>query len=59
MLATPVLRKRLDDQFRHSAKNQAFLVETVSTIDTVKTMAVEPRWCRKWEQQLAAYVKAA
>jgi subfamily B ATP-binding cassette protein HlyB/CyaB len=59
MLATPVLRKRLDDQFRHGAENQAFLVESVSAIDTVKTMAVEPRWCRTWEQQLAAYVKAA
>ncbi len=57
--ATPLLRRRLDEQFRHGAENQAFLVETVTAIDTVKSMAVEPRWCRQWEEQLAAYVKAA
>lgn len=59
LVATPILRKRLDDQFRHGAENQAFLVETVTAIDTVKAMAVEPRWCRKWEEQLAAYIRAA
>lgn len=59
IIATPVLRKRLDDQFKHGAENQAFLVETVTAISTVKAMAVEPRWAQKWEQQLAAYVKAA
>ncbi len=59
VVATPVLRRRLDEQFRHGAENQAFLVETVTAIDTVKATAVEPRWCRKWEDQLAAYVKAA
>ena len=59
VVATPILRRRLDEQFRHGAENQAFLVETVTAIDTVKATAVEPRWCRKWEEQLAAYVKAA
>lgn len=59
IIATPLLRRRLDEQFRHGAENQAFLVETVTSIDTVKAMAVEPTWCRKWEEQLAAYVKAA
>ena len=59
LLATPILRRRLDEQFRHSAENQALLVETVSAMGTVKAMAVEPRWCQTWEQQLAAYVKAA
>lgn len=59
IVATPILRRRLDEQFRRSAENQAFLVETVTSVDTVKAMAVEPRWCRKWEDQLAGYVKAA
>ncbi len=57
--ATPVLRQRLDEKFRRSAENQAFLVETVNAIDTVKSMAVEPSWRRKWENQLAAYLQAA
>ena len=56
LVFTPVLRRRLDEKFNRSAENQSFLVETISGIDTVKAMAVEPRWQQKWEQQLAAYV---
>jgi len=58
VLFTPVLRQRLNDKFNKSAENQSFLVETISGMDTVKAMAVEPRWQQKWEQQLAAYVAA-
>jgi ATP-binding cassette, subfamily B, bacterial HlyB/CyaB len=58
LLFTPVLRNRLNDKFNKSAENQSFLVETISGIDTVKAMAVEPRWQQKWEKQLAAYVAA-
>ena len=58
MLFTPILRERLNDKFNKSAENQSFLVETLSGIDTVKAMAVEPRWQQKWEKQLAAYVSS-
>lgn len=58
ILFTPIIRKRLDDKFNKSAENQSFLVETISGIDTVKAMAVEPRWTQKWDQQLAGYVTA-
>ena len=58
LLVTPILRTRLDEKFARGAENQAFLVETVSGIDTVKTMAVEPHWTRKWDKQLAGYVAA-
>lgn len=54
----PILRGRLQEKFNRGAENQAFLVETISGIDTVKAMAVEPQWTRKWDQQLAAYVSA-
>jgi len=30
----------------------------ISGIDTIKAMAVEPRWTQKWDSQLAAYVVA-
>ena len=55
---TPVIRRRLDDKFNRSAENQSFLVETISGIDTLKAMAVEPRWTDKWDKQLAGYVNA-
>ena len=57
-LFTPVLRARLHEKFNRGAENQAFLVETISGIDTVKAMAVEPQWTRKWDNQLAAYVSS-
>ncbi len=56
---TPVLRKRLDEKFARGADNQAFLVETVSGIGTVKAMAVDPRVTRTWDNQLAGYVGAS
>ncbi len=59
LIYTPVLRARLHEKFNRGAENQAFLVETISGIDTVKSMAVEPHWTRKWDNQLAAYVASS
>jgi len=56
---TPILRKRLEQQFQYGAKNQAFLVESISGIQTVKSMAVEPQMQRRWEDQLAKSVTSA
>ena len=53
---TPLIRARLADKFNKGAENQSFLVETISGVDTLKAMAVEPRWIGKWDKQLAAYV---
>ncbi|MBB6343491.1 subfamily B ATP-binding cassette protein HlyB/CyaB, partial [Pseudomonas fluvialis] len=58
LLITPVLRGRLQESFNRGAENQAFLVETINGIDTLKAMAVEPQIGRKWDNQLAAYVAA-
>jgi ATP-binding cassette, subfamily B, bacterial HlyB/CyaB len=56
---TPLFRRRLDDKFRRGAENQAFLVESVTGIETLKAMAVEPQMQRRWEEQLAGYVAAS
>jgi len=58
LLITPLLRARLHEKFNRGAENQAFLVETVSGIDTLKAMAVEPQMTRDWDKQLAGYVAA-
>lgn len=55
---TPALRARLNEKFARGAENQSFLVETLSGIDTIKSMAVEPQLVRRWDNQLAAYVQA-
>jgi subfamily B ATP-binding cassette protein HlyB/CyaB len=57
--ATPLFRKRLDEKFRRGAENQAFLVESVTQVETLKAMAVEPQMQRRWEEQLAGYVAAS
>ncbi|MGE0644394.1 MAG: type I secretion system permease/ATPase [Nitrospira sp.] len=56
---TPSIRTRLHEKFNRGAENQAFLVEAVSGVQTVKSLAVEPPLLRKWEEQLAAYVRAS
>ena len=57
--ATPLFRRRLDEKFRRGAENQAFLVESVTGIETLKAMAVEPQMQHRWEEQLAGYVAAS
>ncbi|WP_323989518.1 type I secretion system permease/ATPase [Nguyenibacter sp. L1] len=59
MIATPVFRTRLEERFKRGAENQAFLVEAVAGIETVKAMAVEPQMQRRWEEQLADYVRTS
>jgi ATP-binding cassette, subfamily B, bacterial HlyB/CyaB len=56
---TPVFRQRLNEKFKRYADNQAFLVEAVAGVETVKSMALEPVLQRRWEEQLAGYVTAA
>ena len=56
---TPALRARLHEKFNRGADNQAYLVEAVSGIETLKAAAVEPSTQRRWEERLAAYVAAS
>ena len=56
-LIVPTLRKRLDEKFNRGADSQAFLVESVGAVRTLKAMAVEPRMRGDWERKLAAYVQ--
>lgn len=56
---TPLLRRQLEEKFSRGADNQAFLVESIAGIQTLKSMAVENQARRRWEEQLAAYVSAS
>jgi subfamily B ATP-binding cassette protein HlyB/CyaB len=55
-IVVPPLRRRLDEKFNRGADSQAFLVESVGAVRTVKSMSVEPRMRADWERKLAAYV---
>ncbi len=54
-IISPILRKRLNDKFSKNADSQAFLVESVTTVNTLKAMALEPVMTRQWDQKLAAF----
>lgn len=56
---TPILRKRLDEKFKHGAANTAFLTESMTGIGTVKSLAVEPQMRRQLEEHLSSYVHAS
>lgn len=59
LVVTPLLRARVNEKFNRGAENQAFLVESVTGVETLKAMAVEPQMQRRWEEQLAGYVSAS
>ncbi len=59
VIVTPILRTRLEEKFQRGAENQAFLVESVNGVETLKAMAVEPEMQRRWEEQLAGYVRSS
>jgi len=59
IFVTPVLRARVNEKFNRGAENQAFLVESVNGMETLKSMAIEPQMQNRWEEQLAGYVGAS
>jgi subfamily B ATP-binding cassette protein HlyB/CyaB len=58
VLITPPLRRKIEEKFHRGADNQSFLVESVTAVQTLKAMAVEPQMQTRWENQLAGYVRS-
>nr|BAG24013.1 RTX toxin transporter [Vibrio anguillarum] len=48
---TPRLQQAIEQQFTHMAHNTSFLTETVAGSDTIKSLATEPRFIRRWDTQ--------
>lgn len=55
---TPHLRRRLEAQAVQGATQHAFLLETLRGMDTVKTLAAEPQFKRRWARLQASTVFA-
>jgi subfamily B ATP-binding cassette protein HlyB/CyaB len=55
---TPIFRTRLNQQFLLGARNQAFLTEYVSGIETVKSLQMEPQLKARFGDYLATYLDA-
>ncbi|HEX6827881.1 MAG TPA: peptidase domain-containing ABC transporter, partial [Burkholderiales bacterium] len=58
-LATPALRRRINQQFLLGARNQAFVTEYVSGMETVKSLQMEPQLAARYGDYLATYLQAS
>ncbi len=55
--AVPIIKRKIEAVWRTGAANNAFLVESITNIETIKALAVEPQFDHKWENLLARYVR--
>jgi ATP-binding cassette, subfamily B, bacterial HlyB/CyaB len=58
VLVTPLLRERINRQFLAGARNQAFVTEYISAMDTVKALQLEPQLAARYSANLANYLAA-
>ncbi|MDH4378677.1 MAG: type I secretion system permease/ATPase [Vampirovibrionales bacterium] len=58
VVATPIFRERLEAKFEMGAQSNAYLVEAVTGVQTVKSLALEGMMHRKWEDNLGRYLKS-
>jgi subfamily B ATP-binding cassette protein HlyB/CyaB len=58
-IITPKLRSRLEDKFQMGAHSNAYLVESVTGMQTVKSLAIEGSMQNRWENYLAKYVNSS
>jgi ATP-binding cassette subfamily B protein len=57
LIATPILRNWLNETFNRSADSQAFLVETITGIHSVKAHAAEKASRDRWEGLYARFIR--
>lgn len=59
LVITPEMRARLEKKFQMGAQSNSYLVESVTGIQTVKSLAIEGGMQRKWEDYLAKYINSS
>jgi subfamily B ATP-binding cassette protein HlyB/CyaB len=58
-VATPLIKVRLNDKFQKGAAAQSFLVESITGVQTVKSLAIEGKMIKDWENNLGDYIFSA
>ncbi len=56
LAVAPALRRRLNEQFQLGARNQAFLTEYITGMETVKSLQMEPQLRNRFGDYLASYL---
>jgi len=59
LAVTPLLRRRINEQFLLGARNQAFVTEHVAAMETVKSLQMEPQVAVRFGRNLADYLRAS
>jgi subfamily B ATP-binding cassette protein HlyB/CyaB len=59
LVVAPLFRQRLNQQFLLGARNQAFLTEYISGLETVKSLQMEPQLNSRFGDYLATYLEAS
>ena len=59
LTVTPELRRRLQNKFLMAGQSNSYLVESVTGIQTVKSLALEGSMQKKWEDNLSRYVHSS
>jgi len=58
LIITPELRRRLENKFQMAAQANSYLVESISGVQTVKSLAIEGSMQKLWEDNLGKYVRS-
>ncbi len=58
-IATPMIKVRLNEKFQKGAAAQSFLVESITGVQTVKSLAIEGKMIKDWENNLGDYILSA
>ncbi|MBZ7995529.1 type I secretion system permease/ATPase [Campylobacter canadensis] len=56
---TPILRARLEDKFQMGAASNSYLVESITGMQTIKSLSIEGSMRKYWEDYLAKYLKSS
>lgn len=57
--STPLIKARIDDKFEKGARSQSFLVESITGVQTIKSLAIEGKMMKDWENYLGEYILSA
>ena len=59
LAVTPLFKRLLNERFLLNTNNQSYLIESVTGIQTIKSMAMEWTVIQKWEDMLARFAKTS
>ncbi|MFD0675236.1 type I secretion system permease/ATPase [Cohnella sp. GCM10027633] len=55
----PMLKSSLEEKFLRGAESQAYLVESVTGVQTIKSFALEPLSQKRWDSLLSNYIRSS